>query len=194
MCTLVALPFVAAPTSAGAQQRDTAQQTQRDTTPGRRGPERPRQAIATRDSLKPPISPRRAFFYSALLPGYAQTVLDRPLAGALFMTAEAVGIALANKAAYDLRFARAHARDSIVVSYTVDASGKATPVYARNRYAGSRVKARKTHLEDWYAFLAFNHLLAGAEAFVSANLWDLPGRVSINADRDGLGFAVSIPW
>ena len=28
--------------------------------------------------------------------------------------------------------------------------------------------------EDWIVLLVFNHLLAGAEAFVSANLYDFP--------------------
>jgi hypothetical protein len=185
------LLVVLAAQTAPAQQRDSTRP------PAPPPPQATQQrARPPRDSLAPPISPRRAFFYSALAPGYAQTVLDRPVAGALFFAAEAAGIALAIKAAADLRYARAHARDSIVAGYDVNPqTGELTPRFTRNRYAGTRVRARRTHLEDWYAFLAFNHLIAGAEAFVSAQLWDLPGRVSTSmAPGGGTLVILSIPW
>jgi hypothetical protein len=68
------------------------------------------------DTAKPPISPKRAFLYSLLLPGYGQSVLDRPIAGSLFFGAEVSWIALATKSAFDLRFARAHQSDSLIVT------------------------------------------------------------------------------
>jgi hypothetical protein len=73
------------------------------------------------DTTRPPISPRRAFLYSLLVPGSAQSLLQRPHVGALFFGFEVAGIALATKAASDLRYARAHARDSIILRYEVDA-------------------------------------------------------------------------
>jgi hypothetical protein len=39
------------------------------------------------------------------------------------------------------------------------------------------VKARKLQYEDWITLLIFNHLFSGADAFVAAQLWDLPQRV-----------------
>jgi hypothetical protein len=64
--------------------------------------------------------------------------------------------------------------------------------FARNRYDAERVRARRTHFEDWIAFLIFNHLFSGADAFVSAQLWDLPTEIGVEpAGRGGtLAFRV----
>jgi hypothetical protein len=158
---------------------------------------------ALADSARPPISPKRAFLYSFLVPGYGQSVLDRPIAGAMFFGAEVSWIALATKAAADLRFARAHRRDSVVVTYqfkpdgTVELDSLGIPIAATfgpNRYAEDRVAARRKHLEDYYALIIATHLLAGAEAFVAAQLWDLPARVSIKALPFGPALAATIRW
>ena len=158
---------------------------------------------AAADTAKPPISPKRAFLYSLLLPGYGQSALDRPIAGSLFFGAEVTWIALATKSAFDLRFARAHERDSLVVTYATDPDGSVKidtlgrPVgatYAPNRYAADRVAARRKHLEDYYALIIANHLLAGAEAFVSAQLWDVPEHVSIRALPFGPALVASFRW
>ena len=171
-----------APLTAGrAQQVDSARAAAR---------RRPPAPAAAPDTARPPISPKRAFFYSALIPGYGQSVLDRPIAGTLFFGADVAWIALATKAAADLRFARAHEADSIVTTYAtnpdgsvkVDSLGRLVgATFGPNRYATARVEARRKHLEDYYALLITTHLLAGAEAFVSAQLWDLPEHVSIRA-------------
>ncbi|MFM8301280.1 MAG: hypothetical protein ACKN99_01930, partial [Gemmatimonadota bacterium] len=47
----------------------------------------------------PPISPRRAFLYSFLLPGAGQARLDRATAGGMFFLIEAVGLALVHRSA-----------------------------------------------------------------------------------------------
>jgi hypothetical protein len=161
-------------------------------------------AAAQPDSEKPPISPKRAFLYSFLMPGYGQSVLDRPIAGSLFFGAEVAWIALATKSAFDLRYARAHERDSLVVSYATNPDGSVKidsvtgrlvgATYAPNRYASGRVQARRKHLEDYYALLIANHLLAGAEAFVSAQLWDLPEHVSIQRLPFGPALVASFRW
>jgi hypothetical protein len=157
---------------------------------------------AVPDSERPPISPKRAFLYSFMVPGYGQSVLDRPLAGAMFFSAEVTWIALATKSAFDLRYARAHKRDSLVVEYALDTAGVKVDSagrlvgtkYAPNRYATARVDARRKHLEDYFALIIANHLLAGAEAFVSAQLWDLPDHVTIRAMPFGPAIAASIRW
>jgi len=162
-----------------------------------------RRRTAVPDTVKPPISPKRAFFYSLLVPGYGQSVLERPIAGSLFFAAEVTWIALATKSAFDLQYARAHESDSLVVTYAFTDSGAVQKdslgrlvgaTYAPNRYASDRVAARKKHLEDYYALIIANHLLAGAEAFVSAQLWDVPEHVSIRAFPFGPMLVASFRW
>jgi len=149
----------------------------------------PGRIVDVRDQPRPPLSARRAFLYSLLVPGLGQTRLDRPNAGAFFAGIEVAGIVMARKAAGDLRFARDVARTSAITGYQVgtdglpvrDSTGALVPIGREtNRYT-ARLRARRTQFEDWMALLAFNHLIAGADAFVSANLWDMPARPSLRA-------------
>jgi hypothetical protein len=153
------------------------------------------------DSLNPPISPRQAFFYSLAIPGLGQAKLDRPMVGAGFFLVEVLSIALVHRTADDLRLARAFQGDSVPVRYAVDPvtgvvqrDSKMQPVvaeWAPAYYSAELVRARRLQLEDWSAVLLFNHLLAGAEAFVAAQLWDLPQHVKLRASaRAGGGFAI----
>jgi hypothetical protein len=88
------------------------------------------------------------------------------------------------------------------VSYATDTAGVKVDslgrlvgqTYAPNRYATARVEARRKHLEDYFALIIANHLLAGAEAFVSAQLWDLPEHLSIRALPFGALVSASIRW
>jgi hypothetical protein len=129
------------------------------------------------------MSPRRAFLTSLLLPGYAQTVFGRDRAAMLFTIVEIGSIGMARKSALDLAEARALAHDSVVATYKIDpTTGKAVtdpktglPVpdtWIASRYTPDRIKARRTHYEDWIAAIIFNHLFSGADAYVAANLWD----------------------
>jgi hypothetical protein len=179
---LVAVLSVIPSGRVAAQQVDSARAAARRPPPAR--------AAAAPDTTRPPISPKRAFLYSFIAPGYGQSTLDRPIAGSMFFAAEVTFIALATKAAFDLRFAHAHQADSVVTTYAFNADGTVKidslgrlvgATYAPNRYDTDRVQARRKHLEDYYALLLANHLLAGAEAYVSAQLWDLPDHVSIRA-------------
>jgi hypothetical protein len=191
--TLTAFAVVAlVATGVSAQQVDSARTAARV----------PNAPAVSRDTARPPISPKRAFLYSLVAPGYGQAVLDRPIAGAMFAGAEMVWIAMATKSAYDLRYARAHKRDSLVLTYAfengkvkVDSLGNLVgATYAPSRYGPARVAARRKHLEDYYALIIANHLLAGAEAFVAAQLWDLPAHVSIKAMPFGHALAWTIRW
>jgi hypothetical protein len=40
----------------------------------------------------------------------------------------------------------------------------------------------------------FNHLISGAEAFVSAQLWDLPAQVSVQRTPIDTRIIARIPW
>ena len=161
-------------------------------------------AVTVDTAPRPPISPRRAFLYSLAVPGSAQTILDRPRTAAFFVTIEALSLTLVRKSANDLREAKRYARDSVVATYRVDpttgvalrdSTGALIPAtYLPNRFGGDRVDARRTHLEDWIATLVFNHLISGAEAFVSAQLWDLPAQVSVQRTSIGTRVTARIPW
>lgn len=136
------------------------------------------------DSIpKAPLGPRRAFLYSFLIPGYSQTVLGRNKAAAAFVLAEAISIAMIRESAADVHEARRTENDSIVVSY-VDAQGNALVTKTAPRFTDVDVHTRLSHVEDWIALLVANHLFAGADAFVSANLWDVPIRLGVRALPD----------
>jgi len=71
------------------------------------------------------------------------------------------------------------------------------PILCGTRFSRERVAARRQQYEDWIAALLFNHLVSGADAFVAAQLWDLPGEVSFRLrPRWGGGMMVSasFPW
>jgi hypothetical protein len=214
------LATVVATRPAGAQQRDTTRRDStardttraaprpvaadsaaaRDTTPARRrgrvaaGPRRSPAVSALPDSLaRPPISARRAFLYSLLVPGQGQTSLHRPKAAALFATVELGTIGMIAKSKNDLRIARARVRDSVVTGFNVGTNGDTTFTKVPDRLV-ARIRARRLHVEDWIATLLFNHLFAGADAFVAAQLWDLPGQVSFRPMPRGAAVTVSVPW
>lgn len=145
----------------------------------------PAQRTATREVTKPPISPGHAFLYSLALPGLGQSRLRRSGAGATYFLFEGVSFAMATKSLYDLRIAKEHRADSIPASYQPQQPGQTgDPTIGdvvRNRYSGNRVRARRTHVEDWVTALIFNHLFSGADAYVSAQLWDLPIQLGFRA-------------
>ncbi|MEA2764589.1 MAG: hypothetical protein QOK07_993 [Gemmatimonadaceae bacterium] len=172
LCTVSLTPRVSE-----AQQRDSGRvgiaPPTAQSQPGSRADSTPR----------PPMSPRRAFLTSLLLPGYAQTVFGRDRAAMLFTIIEIGSIGMARKSALDLAEARALAHDSVVATYKIDpTTGLAIkdpktnlPIpetWIASRYTPDRIKARRTHYEDWIAAILFNHLFSGADAYVAANLWD----------------------
>ena len=158
---------------------------------------RPRAAVAD-TVVRPPISARRAFISSVLLPGYGQARLDRPGAGALFLAVEATALVMARKSLGDLREAKRLRGDSIVPTIVPVDTGLVpqlpTPGRLRNQFTAGLVRSRRLHFEDWVAVIAFNHLFAGAEAFVAANLWDLPAQVSARRTENGPALAVRLAW
>ncbi|MFI5232645.1 MAG: hypothetical protein ACHQSE_09030 [Gemmatimonadales bacterium] len=153
----------------------------------------PRQA--TKRVLKsyalPPISARRAFLYSALVPGLGQTALDRKYTGATFFLIEAMSWALLRRSTADVRTAQAFLGDSVPKTYAIDPTtglaqrdAHGNPVVATwspTTYTAGLLRARKLHVEDWVAVILFNHLFSGADAYVAANLWDLPQHVGMRA-------------
>ena len=184
--------MLASPRSARAQQRDSA----------RAGVAQQKQSV---DTPKPPLSPRRAFLSSLLLPGYAQTVFGRSKAAMLFAAIEVGSIGMARKSAIDLQEAKAMRGDSVVATYKVDPqtglalidpkTGLPIPdTYIASRFTDDRVKARRTHYEDWIAAIIFNHLFSGADAYVAANLWDFRTNIGVLAHSRAVGVYATVSW
>ena len=97
----------------------------------------------------------------------------------------------------DLRAAKAFRADTIPTTYPVDSLGQplAPTTYTTAPFTSDLVRTRRLHLEDWIATLVFNHLISGAEAFVSANLYDLPAQISARPNTRGGGTVVlSVAW
>jgi hypothetical protein len=149
------------------------------------------------------MSPRRAFLTSLLLPGYAQTVFGRDRAAMLFTIIEVGSIGMARKSALDLAEARALAHDSVVATYKVDPTtglaitdpktGLPVPdTWIASRYTPDRIKARRTHYEDWIAALIFNHLFSGADAYVAANLWDFKTNIGAVSSAQSITVYASV--
>ncbi|HEX5830529.1 MAG TPA: hypothetical protein VFY16_06070, partial [Gemmatimonadaceae bacterium] len=189
------LAAVALATPAAAQQVDSARVAPRGS------PERP--STLQRVDSGPPISPGRAFLSSVLLPGLGQARLDRPLGVGLFGTVEAGAVVMIVKSLHDLRVAKRYARDSLIVEYERDANGNLVidpltgaprATLLTGRYNEELVRARRLHLEDWIAVLVFNHIIAGADAFVAAHLWDVPGSVSARITPSGAMLGAAIRW
>jgi len=155
-------------------------------------PGRTRVDTATRVVVKPPLSPRRAFLYSFLVPGYGQSVLKRPGAGALFVVTESIALAMLRESRADLAEARALQRDSIVVIGVDPATGQS--IIQRNSYDQELVNVRRGHVEDWVAFIFANHLFAAADAYVAAHLWDLPTQISVERGKRGPVLAARLQW
>ena len=178
-----------APRVGGAQVADTSRAT-------RRAPD----LTVPKSAAAPPITPRRAFLYSLAAPGSAQSILARPTAGSIFVAAEAGTLAMIAKSINDLRAARAIARDSVIYKFDADTS-RGTGVYPFRRLtagalrAKSRIPARRAHVEDWITILIVNHFLSGADAYVAANLWDVPADVGIStAPGGGMQLRARVTW
>jgi hypothetical protein len=121
--------------------------------------------------VRPPIPPLGAFGRSLLLPGWGQAVLGRRVTGAFFVFWEGVTLTMTLKAAHQVHY--------------IEALGDT-----------ARLKAKKQEVQDWAVLLAFNHLTAGAEAFVSAYLWDFPVELEARAlpsGAVGIGLRVPLP-
>ncbi len=123
------------------------------------------------DSIRPvpPVTPTGAFLRSLLIPGWGQSRLGRNVTGGLFLGFEGLAAAMVWKTYWQLDIAR-----------------------LRNRNVASHTQER----EDWIVLLAFNHLFAGAEAYVSAHLYDFPAarKVRVLPDgRTGVGIELPLP-
>jgi hypothetical protein len=144
--------------------------------------------------IRPPLSPRRAFLTSLIVPGYAQAKLGRPNAAALFILTESIVLLMVRESATELREARRLQDDSVVARFVHPGNGGADTTYIAARYSTALVRARRAHFEDWIAALVANHVIAGADAFVAAHLWDVPIRVGFRPGAEGATVSARYRW
>jgi hypothetical protein len=132
-----------------------------------------RQDTSGKDTIKvpafrfePPTPPLAAMARSMLLPGWGQAMMGRRVTGAGFVFWEGVTLTMTLKASHQLRY------DEAINSTKVD--------------------KKRQEVQDWLVLLVFNHLFAGAEAFVAAQLWDFPAQVELRPVPGGVaaGFRV----
>lgn len=153
-----------------------------------------RDSTVVRERLRAPLSPRRAFAYSLAAPGYAQSVLGRPNAAALFVLAEAVTVTMIRQSNANARQAKRLARDSVIVSTIDPVTGLPRITYGPPRYPDALVQARKAQVEDWIAALLLNHLASATDAFVAAHLWDVPAQLSVRAGSGTASLTARMRW
>lgn len=113
------------------------------------------------------IGPMGAFWRSFLLPGWGQAALGRRTAAGIFVAVEGATLAMTVKTMREVAYL--------------------------DRVGSARLESKRQEREDWLVLLAFNHLLSGLEAYVSAQLWDFPGDLSVRRLPDGAAAEVSIP-
>lgn len=173
-----------------AQQRDTV--TTKPIPPATAKPPAAVSPLTQRGRFTPPLSPKRAFLYSSLLPGFGQSRLDRGTSGALFASIELAAIVMMRRSQMDLREARRYQIDTLPDQYLVSRDSVIRNGVFTNGFTRDLVRTRRLHVEDWIAVVAFNHLFAGADAFVSAQLWDVPLELSAYPRPSGPVFAATI--
>jgi len=108
-----------------------------------------------------------AFWHSLLLPGWGQAETGRPVTGGLFVAWEGVIAMMTLKAQQETHYLKA--------------SGS------------TNLGAKRQEVQDWLVLWIFNHLFAGAEAFVSAHLTDFPRELEVRALPHGVGISLPVP-
>ncbi len=139
----------------------------------------------TTASPKPPITPTHALLQSLVLPGWGQASLDRGTAGAIFVSVEALSVAMLIQSKSELHAAQRVAHDSVW-----DATQS---IYVQNPYQ-QVIGARQQAVEDWTVLIIFNHLLAAADAFVAAHLWNVPIEVGGSPSHKQAVIGTHLPW
>jgi hypothetical protein len=129
--------------------------------------------------------------------------LGRRKAAGIFIIGEIGTVGMSVKSWSDLDKAKKARSDTVAIP-VLDGAGN--PVIdsvthepkvtfaPKNKNIADRVRARRTHLEDWLAAMIFNHLFAGADAFVAANLADFNTNVQANYIDGRVRVMARIAW
>jgi hypothetical protein len=130
-------------------------------------PQPKRPAAVSDTATRQYISPMNAMWRSLLIPGWGQARLNRKLVGGIFVAWEGVTLGMSLKTRSELSYLR--------------------------RTGSARAEDKRQEHEDWIVLLAFNHVFAALEAYVSAHLADFPGDLRFEALPGGVGAALTIP-
>jgi hypothetical protein len=125
------------------------------------------QVANTQPSDSARIRPGAAFWRSLLIPGWGQAATGRWVTGATFT-----------------------AWEGLCIMMTVKTKGEVKHIQA---VGADHVTTKKQEVQDWTVLLIFNHLFAGAEAFVSAHLQDFPRDLRLRALPRGLMVSFPLP-
>lgn len=113
------------------------------------------------------VAPFGALWRSLILPGWGQAVTGRHVTGAIFVAWEGTTMYMTLKAQQEANYFKATASPNL--------------------------HAKRQEVQDWLVLWGFNHLFAGAEAFVAAHLRDFPKDLKLRAVPGGVGISVSLP-
>ena len=151
----------------GAAAQDSAAVRSADTAAADTARVAPR-PLTRADSLALRTSPMNAFWRSFLLPGWGQAKVGRKLTAGIFIAWEGTTLAMSLKTRHELDYLR--------------------------RTNSLRAEDKRREHEDWLVLLAFNHLVAGLEAYVSGHLTDFPPDLRLQAVPGGMGASVAVPF
>ncbi|MGH7569086.1 MAG: hypothetical protein ACREL9_08980 [Gemmatimonadales bacterium] len=113
------------------------------------------------------IGPGGAFWRSLLLPGWGQAATGRHVTGAVFVAWEGVAAMMTLKAQDEAEYLKEAGSTSL--------------------------RLKRQEVQDWLVLWIFNHLFAGAEAYVSAHLQDFPGELKLRALPNGIELSLPLP-
>lgn len=117
-------------------------------------------------SVRGRIGPFGAMWRSMLLPGWGQSVAGRHVTGAVFVAWEGVTAMMTLKAKDEARYLE--------------------------RIGSPLLDTKREEVQDWLVLWVFNHIFAGAEAFVAAHLRAFPGDLEIRAVPGGVTLSVPL--
>ena len=113
------------------------------------------------------VGPVGALWRSLLVPGWGQAVTGRNVTGALFGIWEGTTMYMTLKAQQEANYFK--------------------------ESNSPNLHAKRQEVQDWLVLWGFNHLFAGAEAFVAAHLRDFPKDLSVQAVPGGVGVSFPLP-
>ncbi len=113
------------------------------------------------------VGPGGALWRSLLVPGWGQAATGRHVTGALFVVWEGTTMYMTLKARQEADYFRT---------------------------AGlPNQTSKRQEVQDWMVLWIFNHLFAGAEAYVAAHLRDFPRDLRVRALPSGVGVSLPFP-